>query len=282
MAFPPGFSFSSEKSFIDDFVVPLLNRLGYSLVLHYHGTSEFGKDLIIGEFDRFSHVRYHGIQVKYKPSISLCDADDLIRDCHQAFKNPFRHPQTGQDHRISSFYVINGGTISDQSKTHFFASVHSDYGDNARLLDGKSLIQLDRAATVIGVEPVRSVLSGILLELNYNAQTIAKVCSTLKQMIEAEGAYPMQRLSSEAVSSYLQRPHATLIQHFSLLQQYWQCVTMFNRIVDSIGTPLSAGDYKQKRAEGAYHVRNQIDGISAQLVPLVATRLAELGPLVKP
>ena len=144
------------------------------------------------------------------------------------------------------------------------------------------MIQLDRAATVIGVEPVRSVLSGILLELNYNAQIITKICSSLNQMIEAEGAYPMQRLGSDAVSSYLQRPHTTLIQHYSLLQNYWQAVTMFNRIVDSIDTPVSAADYIQKRAEGAYDVPKQIDGISAQLVPLVATRLAELGPLVKP
>ncbi len=120
MVFPSGFAFSSEDHFIETFVIPLLNRLGYSLVLNYHGSTEFGKDLIIGEFDRFSHVRYHGIQVKYVPSISLSAADDLIRDCHQAFKNPFRHPQTGHEQRISTFYAINGGSISDQSKTHFF------------------------------------------------------------------------------------------------------------------------------------------------------------------
>ncbi len=269
-------------NFTDRLVVPLLNRLGYSLVIHYHGTTEFGKDLIIGEFDRFSHVRYHGIQVKYKPSISLSDTDDLIRDCHQAFKNPFRHPHTGQDHRISSFYVINGGTISDQSKMHFFSSVQSDYADNARLLDGKSLIQLDRSATVIGVETVRTVLSGIHLELKYNTQIAATVCSTLKEMLEAKGPYPMQRLSNEAISSYLQRPHATLIQHFSLLQQYWQNVTMFNRIVDSVGSPLSVKDWKQQRVDGACYVHKQIDELSSCLVPIVAARLAELGPLVAP
>ena len=33
MAFPAGFSFESEDHFIETLVVPLLNRLGYSLVL---------------------------------------------------------------------------------------------------------------------------------------------------------------------------------------------------------------------------------------------------------
>jgi len=282
MAFPPAFKFDSEDHFIETFVVPLLNRLGYSLVLNYHGTSEFGKDLIIGGFDRFSHVRYDAIQVKYKPSIGLSDADDLIRDCHQAFKNPFRHPQTGQDHRISTFYAINGGSISDQSRTHFFASVQANYGDNARLLDGKALIQLDRSATVIGVEPVRSILSGILLELQFNAQVVGHVCEGLEHMLDADGPYPMQRLSSEATSSFLQRPNTSLIQHIGLLQQYWQSVTMFNRIVDSIGTSLSAGDYRKGRAEGAYQVRDHINGMANQLAPLVSAQLVQLGPLLIP
>jgi hypothetical protein len=282
MTFPAGFSFDSEDDFIEKFVVPLLNRLGYSLILNYHGTSEFGKDLIIGEFDRFSHVRYHGIQVKYLPSISLSATDDLIRDCHQAFKNPFRHPQTGQDHRISTFYAINGGSISDQSKTHFFASVQVDYGDNARLLDGKALIQLDRSATIIGVEPVRSVLLGLLLELRFNLQLVDDICNSLKQMIEAKGPYPIQRLSCDATSSYLQRPHGSLIQHFGVLQQYWQGTTMFNRIVDSIDGPISAGDFKKHRAEGAYRVRDQIKAVRNQVLPLVSSQLSLLGPLVSP
>ncbi len=282
MAFPSGFLFSSEDHFIETFVIPLLNRLGYSLVLNYHGSTEFGKDLIIGEFDRFSHVRYHGIQVKYVPSIGLTATDDLIRDCQQAFKNPFRHPQTGHEQRISTFYAINGGSISDQSKTHFFASVQHDYGDNARLLDGKALIQLDRSATIIGVEPVRSALLGLLHEMKFNLLLVDGICNTLKQMIEAEGPYPIQRLSCDATSSYLQRPHGSIIQHFDLLQQYWQYTTIFNRIVDSIDGPISAVGFKEHRAKGAYDLRDQIKSATNQILPLVSSQINQLGPLVTP
>ena len=33
-------------------LIPLLQRLGFSLVFNYHGRAEFGKDLIFAEVDR--------------------------------------------------------------------------------------------------------------------------------------------------------------------------------------------------------------------------------------
>ena len=67
------------------FLIPLLQRLGFSIVVNFHGTSEFGKDIIFGEIDRFGHVVYHGLQAKYVPSISLSASDELIEDAKQAF-----------------------------------------------------------------------------------------------------------------------------------------------------------------------------------------------------
>ena len=64
MAIPGEFTYADEAGFITRFVLPLLQRLGYSLVVNYHGTREFGKDLVFGEIDRFGHVVYHGMQVK--------------------------------------------------------------------------------------------------------------------------------------------------------------------------------------------------------------------------
>ncbi len=282
MALPSSLQFESEQDFTENFVIPLLTRLGYALVLNYHGATEFGKDLIVGEFDRFIHVRYHAIQVKYVPSIGLSDSHDLVRDCEQAFKNPFHHPHTGQYHLISTFYVINGGSISEKATTHFFSSVKSQYGDNTRLVDGKALLQLDRSATVIGVEPVRAVLTGLLLEIRYNTSTVHRVCSSLRKMLEEDSPYPMQRVSSEATGSYLHRPHAFLLDHLGLLEEYWQNTTMFNRIVDSIDTQLSAADYRKTRAEAAYPVGDRIEQVGATLLAAIARQIAQLGPLVTP
>lgn len=130
MTIPAEFKFASEDDFIQRFLVPLLTRLGFSVV-NYHGTREFGRDLIFAEIDRFGHVRYHGLQAKYVASIGLNDSHDLIRDCDQAFTNPFVHPQTGAEGYISSFYAVNGGDVSEQARTNYHNHAIRHYGDGS-------------------------------------------------------------------------------------------------------------------------------------------------------
>ncbi len=56
MPLEPALNFQNEADFTSRFLVPLLRRLGYSIMAEYHGTREFGKDLIFGEIDRFGEV----------------------------------------------------------------------------------------------------------------------------------------------------------------------------------------------------------------------------------
>ncbi len=280
MAFPGQFNFPSEEAFIARLVSPLLDRLGFSTVLDYHGSSEFGKDLVIAEFDRMSHVRYHGVQVKYVSSIGLSAVDDLIRDCHQAFKNSFHHPQTGEGNRISTFYAINGGSISEQAKFHFFNSLKHEYGDNVKLLDGKSLIALDRSATVIGVESVRSILTGILLELSYNRSLVKEVYANAVSMVNENGPYPLARLYCNAVNSYLQRPHFCLLTYAGHMRGYVNQVQMFNKIADMLGEP--PGTVSASRLETLALVKNQLLDFDVQITFAVKDKLMELGPLITP
>ncbi|MEO1348518.1 MAG: hypothetical protein AAFW84_06905 [Cyanobacteria bacterium J06635_15] len=281
MVFPSQFDFPSEEAFIAQLVSPLLNRLGFSTVIDYHGSSEFGKDLVVAEFDRMSHVRYHGIQVKYVSSISLSAVDDLIRDCQQAFTNPFHHPQTGEENHISTFYAVNGGSISDQAKSHFFNSLKNYYGDNVKLLDGKSLIALDRSATVISVESVRSALIGILLELSYNRSLIEDIYLNAALMVNENGSYPLARLYCDAASSYLQHPYFCLISYAGHLRGYVNHVRMFNKVADMLGEPCLQ-TIKESRLESLAEVKRLTLDCDAQITPAVEAKLMELGPLIAP
>ncbi len=280
MSFPVEFDYECEQDFTQRFLTTLVSRLGYAIVINYHGASEFGKDLVIGEIDKFAHVRYHAVQVKYKASLGLNDIDDLIRDCRQAFKNPFRHPQTGDTHVIGTFYAVNGGSVSDQAVTHFFATIRPEYGDNARILDGKALLQLDRSASVVGVEPVRSLLSGLRLELQFNIKVGRDICEALSRVIAEQGPFPMQRLRVGAISAFLDRPAPILGEHLQIIDDCWQGATMFNRVVDSVDVPLSAGDYKKHRVDGACLVFQRLQEEALRLVAVLDAKLRELGPLV--
>ena len=53
------------------------------------------------------------------------------------------HPQTGAKHRISCFYAVNAGTVSNEV---FFSLLQNKHGDNVRPLEGRDLLALDRSA----------------------------------------------------------------------------------------------------------------------------------------
>ena len=219
MAMPPEFNYINEDDFIQKLLIPLLNRMGYSVV--YHGTREFGRDLIFAEIDRFGHVRYHGLQAKYEPSIGLAAVQTLIDDCRQAFVNPFRHPQTGAEERISTFYAVNGGNISEEASTHFFRSLIHQYGANAKMLNGKALIALDRTAGFSRTESAREILSGLLYEIQYNRRKMAISLETFRAFAEKrERTLPARCLRNTAINGYLIRPAAWLDVSLDLLATY--------------------------------------------------------------
>jgi len=236
MAIPKEFNYKDEDAFIQEFIIPLLYKLGFSLVVNYHGTAELGKDLIFAEVDRFGHVRYHGIQAKYVGSISLNAIEELITDCKQAFENPFTHPQTGATEKINSFYAVTGGTIGTDATNHYFNSVLKSYGANARLLQAKDLITLDRWATAKHRDNLSDLLAGLLVELDYNEHHIfPMLIESLSKFSKGTGTWPLWRLRSESVSSYLQQPFLTKSLNIDRMLNYWHFALLCNKETDLVG-----------------------------------------------
>ena len=57
MAFPAEFQFANEDDFVQRFVIPLLQRPGFSVIANYHRShGELGKNLVFAEIDRFGHT----------------------------------------------------------------------------------------------------------------------------------------------------------------------------------------------------------------------------------
>lgn len=281
MAIPPEFNFVNEDEFTQKFLIPLLQRLGFSLVVNYHGHSEFGKDLIFAELDRFGHIRYHGLQAKYESSISLNEVEDLIRDCKQAFSNPFTHPQTGTVERISSFYAINGGSIGPEAIQHYFNSLLPFYGGNTRLLQAKDLLTLDRWASLNRTENVIAVINGLLIEVNYNNLIIPLWVARLQQDIEGAKVYlPIERFRTNASSAYLMQP---ILQNFletGEVLQYSNLVDVCNRLFELIMQGiLYPNNRKQLKVDCLANLEElKKRGVSIQAA--LKQSLQRIGPLV--
>jgi|GEM_PF-1837412 len=230
MPIPAALRFGNEAAFTERFVVPLLGRLGFGLVVNYHGHAEFGKDLVFAEVDRFGHVRYHACQVKYQQSISLNGVEDLIRDARQSFSNPFSHPQTGASERISGFYVATAGSVSQEASRHFFNSLCSVYGDNIRLLQAKDLVVLDQSAIAARRDSVLERLTGMQVELRFNrAQIKAAGAAYRKALDKGSQAQFYNILRLDAVSRYLAAPMLAEDALLEAAEGYWRAASIIQQ-----------------------------------------------------
>jgi hypothetical protein len=231
--------FGSEADFTSRFLVPLLRRLGFSVVADYHGKQEFGKDLVFGEIDRFGEVAYHGLQAKYQASISQTDSEGLIEDCKQAFRLPFRHPNTGGEHRISTFIVASAGSIADNARANFFAAATLlEHSGNLRMFDGKALLAQDRWATMTRVEQVGETIAGLLIELEFNRKTLPIMIDSAKNFMQQQKLLPIERFRSSAVSRYVVRPVLANMIDCDLANEYWFLADGINAVLNSLALPL--------------------------------------------
>ena len=289
MTMPLEFAFASEDDFIQRFLIPLLHRLGFSVVANYHRThGELGKDSVFAEIDRFGHIHYCGLQAKFEKSIGLSAIETVIQDCRQAFANPFTHPHTHAAERIQTFYAVNGGSISPDAREHFFGSVGHPLAACARLLDGKSLLVLDRWAAANRSLATLPDLNGLLLEIGYNRRLGGLIVQPLEQLLQSQACaepslvmtnpvFP-NRFRINAASEYLQRPFFLEAVPAELVEAYWEnlilCNAMLDRCIGLTTVGVVTGNVKN-----VVEKMPIITGIGDALAAKVADVLQTLGPL---
>lgn len=275
--------FADEDDFVKRFLIPLFRRMGFEIVANYHGKREFGKDLLIGEIDRFSHVRYHGVQAKFEPSIGKDAMHTLIHQCDEAFVKPFTHPQTGQIQKISSFYAVTAGSVSDEARELFFDSLQSKHSDNVRILEGKDLLALDRFVVLSRNENVRDLLDGLLQECRFGLRVLEHIVPELNKIAQGDGngvRYPRPRLRLNAIAAFLVRPVLFEDIPLNVAESFWSRGTAFNKILDQAGaSPLhTVVSIKQPAIEALGFVTGLNEDIRT-IADGVEKSMAQLGAL---
>jgi hypothetical protein len=201
MAIPAEFSdFRNEDDFVQRFLIPLLFRLGFSVVANYHGKRENGKDVIFADIDRFGHILFFGLQAKFEPSIPKSMVLEMVDDVESAFGNPFTHPQTNKQEVITRFYYVNAGTFSEYVPDDFFNRI-GRWKAHTVILDGPGLIALGRWATLNKTTMIRELLSGLILVLQRDFVTNPPVVPGCV----CDGA-DRRRDSASAYTAYAPRP----------------------------------------------------------------------------
>jgi len=279
MAIPSEFDYASEADFTNGLLIPLLERLGFTLIADYHGTREFGKDVVFGEVDRFGHIRYHGLQAKYVESLSLSGSQSLIDDCRQAFDNPFRHPNTGQRERIACFYIVNGGTFSEVARENIFNAVDAPFGGHVALLDGHAVLSLQRWSTFNRQEMVGEKLTGIILELRYNRQLFSIIHHRLQAFMEDRtkefpGGF---RLRISACSAYLQAPILPTQDTNERIEAYWHDASVVNSALVSLALRVRNSEAQQEHMKQILGWEVPLEKSAGPLEAELLDRLKRLG-----
>ncbi len=289
MAFPKEFSYSSEDDFVQRMLIPLLHRLGFSVVANYHRSQgEFGKDLVFAEIDRFGHVRYYGLQAKYEASIGLAAVETVIQDCRQAFANPFTHPQTAEQQRIQTFYAVNGGSFSDDARQHFFGSVGHPLAACSRLIDGQALLALDRWAAANRAQTTLPDLNGLLLEIGFNRRLAGLIVPPLEKLVAGHAGVEPSRVTTNpvlpnrfrlnAAGQYLQRPFFVEAVSPDDIEAYWESLSLCNAMLDRCIGVTTVGVVTQN-VKGVLEKVPAVLGVGGQFEQQIREVLKTLGPI---
>jgi hypothetical protein len=287
MAIPPEFAFVNEADFTSRLLIALLHRLGFSLVADYHGTREFGRDLVFGEIDRFGHVCYHGLQATSVGNIGQNDIQGLIVDCQQAFANPFRQPHTGAAEWINTFYAVNGGSISEQARDHFFNSLAHPYGGGIRLIDGKGLLALDRWAATNRSQTILPHLNGLLMEFGYNSFLATRIAAVFGEYAQQHGLgtnvskpnpVPPQRFRLNATNRYLERPFCVEAITVLEVQAYWERTSLCNALMDKV-IGLTTVNVVDDVVKTIMQIIPEMGSLARRLEEEIRSVLQSLGPL---
>jgi len=103
-----------EPLFTKEVVIPILRGVGFDSVRYNHGVTEFGRDVLFSDIDKFANVRHYAAQVK-AGDISASDGtllNQLIVQIDDAFAMPVRGPGRSKQFHISELYVICSGKIT--------------------------------------------------------------------------------------------------------------------------------------------------------------------------
>ena len=281
MPFPAEFNgIRNETQFVKNFVHPLLRKLGFAVILDYHGMEEFGKDLVFGEIDRFGMVRYHAVQAKYRRLTSLGDSTRLVETAKMAFANPFVHPTTGQPEPISGFYVLTAGTVSLAARRNFFASLVPLFHQNVFLLDGPTLVQLDRWAGTQRALAAHERVAGVFSELDLNESLHDQMQKGLLALREGRSTLPpVERLFTTALGLYLAQP--VVLGDPSPTPLYVLAAMRVNWLLDTL-LAVRSPSVRRRLAAEAWDEWVKLPALARAVRERLARLVERLGPLVTP
>src|SRR5207302_1681989 len=156
---------------------------------------------------------------------------------------------------------------------NFFAMVERPLAANCVLLDGSSVVALNRFASISRSTVAREALAGLLLEIRWNRSIDI---SDKLRAFDAGGPYPLVRFRFGASATLLQRPVIADADFLEHLQNYWHLARSINQIVDSLDLAISVEGRQAARIAAALACIDDLERLSMPIEARTAAVLAQL------
>lgn len=133
----------SESELRSRVLVPLLEDMGFTDVMEYHGLLEFGKDIVFYDKDRFGDRVFYAIVAKkgrIHGSVSKSGSmSEVVYQAEQALGEPWLDPSRLTRHRIDKVIIAASGTITHVASMSIAARLQDK---PVRFLDGNKIVEL--------------------------------------------------------------------------------------------------------------------------------------------
>lgn len=132
----------NEKSFTQEVVIPLLNKLGFEGVHYNHGANEFGRDIIFSRINEFNEKKYCAVQVKVGNLSGKVrgEIDEIIQQLDDAFSMPVHLLNEPNDVYISEMIVVTSGKLTENAKQKIKHKINKTIAGSLTFLDKESIM----------------------------------------------------------------------------------------------------------------------------------------------
>lgn len=125
-----------EKDLRQQVLIPLLRAMQYQGVHEYHGTTEFGKDIVCWDTDKLGNRENLALVVKATAvsgqSAASADIENQVRQC---FSKPYIDPITGSEESVHRCWIVSNKPISAHAIELIKSGIgHAVYRENVTFI----------------------------------------------------------------------------------------------------------------------------------------------------
>jgi hypothetical protein len=133
-----------EKDLRKQVLIPLLQAMQFQGVHEYHGTTEFGKDIVCWDTDKLNSRENLAFVVKATAVSGQSNASaDIENQVRQCFSKPYIDPITGAEEWVDRCWVVSNKPISSNAVDLIKAGIgHAVYAKNVTFVDVDKLWEL--------------------------------------------------------------------------------------------------------------------------------------------